>query len=737
VNGNAVASVGVVGDDDIPEGDHPMEARSAARPHHRLLLALLLAATLAAVPAAPVLAADTEASPATAPGASAGFERFEWLDLGEDEDALRSAVMDPAGRFAYFATDTAPSRVVKIDLASFTRIGAIELPDGPLRAAVIDPAGRYAYFGGQTRVVKVDLQSFTRVGALPIADVSSAVMDPAGRYAYFGTDTAPGQVVKIDLRTFTRVGALTLRGGENRLATAVIDPAGRYAYFGTVGVAWREPARIVKVDLANLSRVGALTLTVRRDPEEESLDISESSLGAAVIDSAGRYAYFGTDSNLDLDDRTNGETVVKVDLATFTRAGSRRVTGAGLGSAAIDQAGRYAYFGSDDREFDPAQVVRIDLATFGSTCCTQPAGRQRSLGSAVIDPAGQYVFFGTRPGHQDEHGGVGAEGGRRVLRVALSPEPLPSLGSRLAASYTTTEGWAAHLAADVDGDGRADLLSFHPKRGRWWVSTGRANGTFASPRLAATYATTAGWQAHLAADVDGDGRADLLSYHPDRGRWWVSRGRADGTFASPRLAATYATTAGWQAHLAADVDGDGRADLISHHAKRGRWLVSPSLGDGTFGAPRRLVDHPAGAGWAEHLAADVDGDGRADLLAYDATAGSWVVFADRVGSSDPWRLKASGAIGYATKTGWQTHLAADVTGDGRADLLSYLPRRGRWSVTTSRDDAWFDDPRTLTTYGTTTGWQTHLAADVTGDGRAELLSYHPARGRWWISKPAA
>jgi hypothetical protein len=661
-----------------------MEVRSAARPHHRLLL-VLLSVTLAAVPTAPVLAADPEASQPAAPGASAGFERFEWLGLGEDEDVLRSALIDPAGRYAYFATDTAPSRVVKIDLASFTRVGAIELPDGPLRAAVIDAAGRYAYFGGQSRVVKVDLQGFTGVDALPVADVSSAVMDPAGRYAYFGTDTAPGQVVKIDLHTFTQVGALTLRGGENRLATAVIDPAGRFAYFGTVGVAWKEPARIVKVDLATLSRAGAITLTVRRDPEEESRDISESSLGAAVIDSAGRYAYFGTDSNLDLDDRTNGETVVKVDLATFTRAGSTRVTGAGLASAAIDQTGRYAYFGSDAREFDPAQVVRIDLATFGSTCCTQPVGRHRSLGSAVMDPAGRYVYFGTRPGHQDEHGGSGVEDGRRVLRVALSPEALPSLGSRLAASYTTTEGWAAHLAADVDGDGRADLLSFHPKRGRWWVSTGRENGTFASPRLAATYATTAGWQAHLAADVDGDGRADLISYHPDRGRWWVSRGRTDGT----------------------------------------------------FGAPRRLVDHPTGAGWAAHVAADVDGDGRADLLAYDATAGSWLVFADRVGSAEPWPLRASGAIGYTTRTGWQTHLAADVTGDGRADLLSYNLARGRWSVTTSRDDAWFDDPRTLTTYGTTTGWQTHLAADVTGDGRAELLSYHPARGRWWISMPAA
>jgi hypothetical protein len=296
-------------------GGHLPRAGTGGPARWALVVAVML--TLVALPLggpmgpiAPA-AATPEAMATTGP-----FQRFTPLELGHGEDVLRSAVIDPAGRYAYFATDASPSRVLKLDLETFTRVGAIELPDGPLWTAVIDPAGRYAYFGGRWRVVKIDLQSFTRVDALRIPDVSSAVMDPAGRYAYFGTDTAPGQVVKIDLRTFTRVGAITLRTGENRMATAVIDPAGRYAYFGTVGVRWKEPARIVKVDLASFSRAGAIALTRHVDPEGD-LNLLESSVGAAVIDPAGRYAYFGTNTNYEGYDYPNFEYLLRIDLATF------------------------------------------------------------------------------------------------------------------------------------------------------------------------------------------------------------------------------------------------------------------------------------------------------------------------------------------------------------------------------------------------------------------------------------
>jgi uncharacterized repeat protein (TIGR01451 family) len=118
------------------------------------------------------------------------------LALNAGEDKLYTAVIDPAGGFAYFGTDNSPGIVVKVRLADFTRVGALTLNTGENK-------------------------------------LWSAVIDPAGGFAYFGTYTSPGRVVKVRLPDLTRMDALTLNAGEDWLPSAVIDPAAGYAYFGT------------------------------------------------------------------------------------------------------------------------------------------------------------------------------------------------------------------------------------------------------------------------------------------------------------------------------------------------------------------------------------------------------------------------------------------------------------------------------------------------------------------------
>ena len=83
-------------------------------------------------------------------------------------------------------------------------------------------------------------------------------------------------------QTFARVDALTLNAGENDLYSAVIDVAGGFAYFGTDTV----PGIVVKVRLSDFTRVGALPLNA-----------GEEELYSAVIDVAGGFAYFGTDTD--------------------------------------------------------------------------------------------------------------------------------------------------------------------------------------------------------------------------------------------------------------------------------------------------------------------------------------------------------------------------------------------------------------------------------------------------------
>jgi DNA-binding beta-propeller fold protein YncE len=669
-----------------------------------LLVVALVVGVLPAVGAGPSMA-----QPAAT---DRPFERVGVLTLADGETLPYSAVIDPAGRFAYFGTAAwnEPGRVVKIDLTTFTRVDAITLAPGEnaLRSAVIDPAGRFAYFVTDTtpgRVVKVDLATFTRVGAIALPagleKLGSGVIDPAGRFAYFGSSgwDRPGWIVKIDLTTFEPVLSMILPAGENDLRSAVIDPAGRFAYFGT------GSGGVVKIDLASFTRVSAVP--------------TRSEILSALIEPGGRYAFVASGSG----------HVQKIDLSTFEVVATvdywGNVDGFGC-SGVIHPTGRSAYFGlmHDD------SLVRVALPSFASghvelgapsadllDLDTTESERFGGPCSAVIDPVGQYAYVG-----------VGNRPGGRVVKVRVGPEPV--LVTRLLTTYATTTGWDAHLAADVTGNGRADLLSYHPTKGRWWITSARRDGSFEAPELLTTYATTTGWDAHLAADVTGNGRADLLSYHPKRGRWWITSSRPDGTFEPPELLTTYGTTSGWEAHLAADVTGNGRADLLSYHPSKGRWWITSARDDGDgFEAPKLLTTYGTRDGWEAHLAADVTGNGRAELLSYHPSRGRWWLTASNEDGFDPPKLAAT----YPTRDGWEAHLAADVTGNGRADLLSFHPQQSPWFVSSPRADGIFGPQEVFTTYGTTGGWAAHLAADVSGNGRADLLSYSAARGRWWAT----
>jgi hypothetical protein len=123
---------------------------------------------------------------------------------------------------------------------------------------------------------------------------------------------------------------------------------------------------------------------------------------------------------------------------------------------------------------------------------------------------------------------------------ALAPTE-PDHRTSLLTTYQTKTGWAAHLAADVLGNAQADLVSYHPSNGTWWVTESLSGGELVPPKLLTTYQTKTGWAAHLAADVLGSSKADLLSYHPSNGTWWVTESLPGGRFAAPKLLTTYQT----------------------------------------------------------------------------------------------------------------------------------------------------------------------------------------------------
>ncbi|WP_298922493.1 DUF4214 domain-containing protein, partial [uncultured Roseobacter sp.] len=142
-------------------------------------------------------------------------------------------------------------------------------------------------------------------------------------------------------------------------------------------------------------------------------------------------------------------------------------------------------------------------------------------------------------------------------------------GSGFSASYWGTGAYQRELA-DLNGDGRADIVGFSDNH--VYVVQGQANGAFGAAYIAGSefvngqYGWGSGTMQRELADVNGDGRADIVGFGTHH--VYVALGRSDGTFASGFTAGSefVSTQYGWgsgtmQRELA-DVNGDGRADIV-------------------------------------------------------------------------------------------------------------------------------------------------------------------------------
>jgi hypothetical protein len=282
----------------------------------------------------------------------------------------------------------------------------------------------------------------------------------------------------------------------------------------------------------------------------------------------------------------------------------------------------------------------------------------------------------------------------------------------------------------------SDIIARDSTTGNWNVAL--SNGTAFVPTtsawLTSTWASSPSTYNLMVGDFNGDGKKDLLRkqlYSP--GNWDVALSTATSFSAAGTWLTGWAVVSSAYNLMVADVNGDGKDDLIAKEATTGTWYVALSSGSGFTAATSAWL-----TGWATTssgynlMVGDFNGDGKKDILKKQInTPGNWDV---ALSTASSFSISGTWLTGWAVVSSAYNLMVGDVNGDGKDDLIAKEATTGTWYVALSTGSGF-----TAASSTWLTGWASNSSAynlmvgDYNGDGKTDLLAKEITTGTWYVA----
>jgi hypothetical protein len=237
-------------------------------------------------------------------------------------------------------------------------------------------------------------------------------------------------------------------------------------------------------------------------------------------------------------------------------------------------------------------------------------------------------------------------------------------------------------SGDLNADGKPDLV--HTNFNSTSISVNQNTSTSGTISLAANFQLTAGSIPGTIeiCDLDLDGKQDIIftnftsntiSYY----RNIHSSGALSSSSFDSKVDIGTGTGTNPQGLFMADIDGDGKKDIVSTHQGTGNIAVhrnTSTSGSISFAA---LATTSSGTTARSTYVTDINGDGKVDVISANIGTNTLRVFQS---SSTSGTISLSSGVTFSTGSQPYFGIAADIDGDTKPDMVSADYNSSRLSV---------------------------------------------------------